>query len=184
MDDEKRITSTGQGEISKPSAFNRFASRFIKEDASVIKDRIVDDAIIPSIKRIISDIVDMVLYGEKRSTTSYSSFSSGRLGQMISYGSMFDKKQKPAEVEQRPVDIGQVTVPTREAAERCIEQMMEIESRYGHVRVSDLYDYFGEACSRTLNSYGWRNFASAKVKPLVDGRYLIVPPMMELLQTN
>ena len=109
---------------------------------------------------------------------------------MISYNSMFDNAKKK-KINEQPRnngfnfdDIGRVIVDSNEDAEKCIAQMIEIESTYGNVRVADLYDYFHESAPHTMSPYGWHDFASAKVKPLNDGSYLIIPPQLELLQTK
>lgn len=189
MSDEKRITSTGQGKIQKQTAWEKAKGRFFKTDLSTIGDKIVDEAIIPSIKKIISDIVDTVLYGEKRSSSSSIGLGAGRIGTMISYNSIFDsgkKKEKAATAIAAPasVSIGQVIAADTDAAERCILQMMEIQSKFGMVRLADLYDYFEEAAPTSYYNYGWRDFGAAKTRPLDDGRCLIIPPTLELLQTN
>lgn len=188
MDNEKRVTSTGLGTIKKPSAWEKATSRFFKGDASTIGDRIIDEAIIPSVKKIISDIVDTILYGEKRSSASAFGLGTGRVGTMISYNSIFDSEKKtksaPALTFPSNLAIGQVIAENSEEAERCILQMMEIQSKFGSVRVGDLYDHFGEAAPSSYNNYGWRDFGAAKTKLLDDGRCLIIPPILELLQTN
>ena len=187
MSDEKRVTSTGLGEIHKQTALEKAAGRFFKTDMSTIWDKIVDEAIIPSVKRVISDIVDTVLYGERRSSSSLSSLGigAGRIGTMISYNSMFDGGKKKEKIQAIPeVSIGQVIAANKGEAEKCILQMMEIQSKYGAAKIGDLYDFFGDAAPSSYNNYGWRDFGAAKTKELDDGRCLIIPPMIELLQTN
>lgn len=188
MAEEKRVKSTGSGSIKRPSAWNRFKGNFMQEDRDIIENKIID-SIANVVKRIISDTVDIILYGDTTNKTFTSFNSSGKVGStFISYNSMFNggKKKTPL-IEDRTFntqEIGQIMVPSKEEAEKCIAQMMDVENNYGNVRVGDLYDYFGESAPSTLVSYGWHDFASTRVKPLPNGSWLIIPPVLELLQTK
>ena len=187
-EEERRVTVTGSGRIKKKTAWDKFWGNFVQQDMEDVGDKIIN-GFANAVKRVISDTVDMILFGETRSNRPPSVFNAtGRIGTMISYNSMFDnssKKKKPEVKSGFNFDeIGKIIVDSSEDAEACIAQMIDIESKYGNVRVGDLYDYFHESTPHTLASYGWHNFAAAKVKPLNDGTYLIVPPMIELLQTK
>ena len=75
---EKRAEKviTGQAKIKKKTEMQKFADAFISEDASKVKSYIFTDVLIPAVKKVVSDIVkdsiDMLLYGEVRSSTKQS----------------------------------------------------------------------------------------------------------------
>lgn len=183
-DEESRITKTGPGTVKKKNAFQKLISNFIQEDMAAYEDKIIKK-LSTSIKKLISDAVDMYLFGEERADKVSGNPKVGTT--MISYSNMFNGGKKKIE-ERKPefnyADIGRFIVPSKSDAEDCIAQMMEVEANYHMVRVPDLYEYFHEESPRTLVGYGWHDFGSSKVRPLNDGTWEIIPPQMELLQTK
>jgi hypothetical protein len=171
---------------------DKFKDNFIKQDIHVVKDKLVDNVLIPSIKRIISDTIsngiDMILYGEVQNKNSWG-FPNSSSGfskiSMIPYNSIFEKK-KPMEQQSanEVYEYGRVTVASMEAAKDVIRQMREICDLYHNVRVADLYDLVKLVPNGTDNRYGWTDFSTATFRMLPDGRYLIVTPPVELLQTK
>ena len=82
---EKRVEKVISGTVKpkKKSEMQKFADVFISEDVNNVKSYIVMDVLVPAIKKAISDIVtngiDMILYGEagkskKNSTASKVSY--------------------------------------------------------------------------------------------------------------
>lgn len=67
---EKRVEKVISGTVKpkKKSEMQKFADVFISEDVNNVKSYIVMDVLVPAIKKAISDIVtngiDMILYGE------------------------------------------------------------------------------------------------------------------------
>lgn len=179
--------------IKKKSGFDKFKENFFKEDFATVRDNAVDNVIIPSIKRIISDTIsnsiDLFLYGEARHTSADTGWLKSGISR-ISYNSMFgggSSQKKSQQQQARPdyrgaYDYGLVVVPTWDDAEKVISSMMEIISNYGNARVADLYDIVGETPQSTDNRYGWTEFASTKKKRLPDGTVMLIPPQVELLQ--
>ena len=192
---ERRVKSAvaQSAGIKKKTSFDKFKENFFKEDFKTVRDNAIENVIIPSIKKIISDTItnsiDMVLYGEPRHTSDSLFGRSGgisRISMMTPYNSLFDKKKdKPATTPSREAyEYGMVTVHSKKEAEDVIAMMLDIQSQFNDVRVADLYDLVGEVPKSTDNRYGWTDFASARYERLSDGRYLIIPPQIELLQTR
>ena len=86
---EKRVEKVISGTVKskKKSEMQKFADVFISEDVNNVKSYIVMDVLVPAIKKAISDIVtngiDMILYGEtgkskKNSTASKVSYQKSR----------------------------------------------------------------------------------------------------------
>lgn len=169
---------TGKVITKKKSGFQKFTDEFISEDAKNIKSYVFGEVLIPAIKKAISDIVtdgiDMILYG-----------SSGRgsrrsTADKVSYRNYYDRK------EPRPIDryssgygssysYDDIILNSRGEAEDVLSRMDELMETYGLVRVADLYDLVGISGSYTDNKYGWTNIRNAQIVHVRDG-YMIKMP--------
>ena len=169
---------TGKVITKKKSGFQKFTDEFISEDAKNIKSYVFGEVLIPAIKKAISDIVtdgiDMILYG-----------SSGRgarrsTADKVSYRNYYDRK------DPRPVDrydsgygssysYDDIILNSRGEAEDVLSRMDELMETYGLVRVADLYDLVGISGSYTDNKYGWTNIRNAQIVHVRDG-YMIKMP--------
>ena len=68
--EEKKVKKVVSGKVkTKKNDGRKLASMFISEDAADVKSYVIMDVLIPAIKKAISDIVtdgiDMILYGGK-----------------------------------------------------------------------------------------------------------------------
>ena len=90
---QKKVIS-GTATRKKKSEMSKIAGSVIAEDAANVGNYIMQDVLIPSLKKAISDIVtngiDMLLYGETGVTKRRESGSSSR----VSYRSYYDKRGK------------------------------------------------------------------------------------------
>lgn len=173
---------TGNARTKKKGEINKIADIFISEDVKNVKSYILLDVLVPAIKKAISDIVtngiDMVLYGEKSAPGKKSPASK------VSYRSYYDKGR---EYDSRPVSRGvvgynydDILLDTRGEAEEVISRMDELISTYGLVSVADLYDLVGITGSFTDNKYGWTDIRSATVIRVSDGYMIKLPKTMPL----
>jgi len=140
------------------------------------------DVLVPALKKAISDIVtngiDMVLYGE----TGHTSKSS--MASKVSYRSYFDKPTDRRDYGRsmaRPgYDYGDVVLESRGEAEDVLSRMDELISSYGVVSVADLYDLCGITGNYTDNKYGWTDIRSAQPVRTPDGYMLKLPKALPL----
>lgn len=176
-EERKKIEKVVTGTVStrKKSPFRKLADEFISDDAKNVKSYVFGEVLIPAIKKAISDIVtdgiDMILYGGtrkggKRSTAdrvSYSNYYGGgrpvRDDRRISTSYSYDD----------------IILETRGEAEEVLARMDELIEAYGLVRVADLYDLVGITGNYTDNSYGWTNIRNAEIVRVRDG-YIIKMP--------
>lgn len=81
---------SGSAKPKKKGEMQKFADVFISEDVGNVKSYILMDVLVPAIKKAISDIVtngiDMILYGETGRTRKASS------GTKVSYGKYYDRE--------------------------------------------------------------------------------------------
>lgn len=181
--EEKKIekVATGKVKTKKKSGANKVADVFITEDISNVKDYIIYDVLLPAAKKTISEIVsngiDMILYGETRS-------KSRSRGSKVSYSKYYEDRDDDYRRTSRRRAVGyyyeDVILETRREAEEVLNRMEDLIDTYGVVSVADLYDLVGISGNYTDNKYGWTNLRSAGVERTRDG-YLIYLPKVKPL---
>ena len=160
----------GQVKTKKKSGLSKLLSGIIAEDIADIKTHIIRDVVIPTIKRSISDVIDMVLYGgsSKRRPGG---------GTRVDYRSFYSSE--PIRRTETKVVSGytydDVILASRGEAEEVLDQLNALIDTYGIASVADLYDLVGVARNYTDNKYGWTNLASAGVDRTREGYVIKLP---------
>lgn len=171
----KKVVS-GPVTVKKKSEVQKFADVFISEDANKVKSYIMDDILIPTIKKTIYDIftesLNMIFFGG--SGRGKSNTTAGKVSYRQNYSNSRDE-YRTATVR-RTYDYDNIVVKSRGEAEAVIDQMGEIIDAYGFVRVSDFYEIVGVDGDHTANKYGWMDIRSAEAIRLRNGDYLIKLP--------
>ena len=180
---ERKIekVTTGPVTVKKKSGFDKFKHEIISEDAKNVKSYVVGDVLIPALKKAISDIItngiDIILYGESRGNKRRDTYD------RVSYGSYYASNVKYSErpaIRPSNYSFDDVVLSTRGEAEEVLMRMDELMETYGLVRVADLYDLVGITADYTANKYGWMNIRSAEVVRVRDG-YVIKMPRVQPL---
>lgn len=181
--DRKPISKVTKGKVKvkKKSELHKLANTFISEDAAKVKSYVIGDVLIPAIKKAISDIVtngiDMILYGEtghsKRSSSSRISYSKY-------YDDRRDDRRSSTSASISRYDYDDVIFETRDEAKEVLERMDELIDLYGVASIADFYDLAGITGNYTDNKYGWTNLASADVVRVRDGYTIKLPRVRPL----
>ena len=182
---EKKIEKVISGSVKskKKNEIQKFADVFISEDVNNVKSYIVLDVLVPAIKKAISDIVtngiDMILYGESGRTKKNSTSSK------ISYRSYYEKENdQKRSYNSTSVKSGysydDIILDNRGEAEDVLARMDELVATYGIVSVADLYDLVGVTGAYTDNKYGWTDVRSAAVVRTRDGYLIKLPKVLPL----
>lgn len=177
---DKKIEKVVTGKVitRKKSKVSRFLGEFISEDARSVKSYVLGEVLIPAIKKAISDIVtdgiDIILYGESRGNRKRST------ADRVSYRNYYDTNRRTSMNERQALAAGSysyddIILNTRGEAEDVLARMDELMETYGLVRVADLYDLVGITGNYTDNKYGWTNIRNAEVIRVRDG-YMIKMP--------
>lgn len=177
---EKIIAGTVKSK--KKNEIQKFADVFISEDVTNVKSYILLDVLVPAIKKAISDIVtngiDMILYGESNRTKSNSAASK------VSYRSYYDggngRRDYSAARTKTGYNYDDIILDNRGEAEDVLSRMDELISTYGVVSVADLYDLVGVTGNYTDNKYGWTDIRSAQVVRVRDGYLIKLPKALPL----
>lgn len=180
---EKRIGKVISGTVKpkKKSEVQKFANVFISEDVSNVKSYILMDVLVPSIKKAISDIVtngiDMILYGETGKSKKNSTASK------VSYQKYYDggKKDHILPRSRTSYEYDELLFETRGDADIVLDAMNEIIAQYEVVSVADLYDLANVPNDNyAANKYGWTDIAGGRAVRVRDGYILKLPKPMPL----
>ena len=178
---EKRVEKVVQGGVKiKQNKIHKFTDVFISEDITNVKSYILMDVLVPAIKKAVSDIVtngiDMILYGETGRNK--------KTGSKISYTNYYDRRNDDRRYDEprggssttrNGLGYDELKFERRRDAEAVLDQMAEVIEHYGFVTVSDMFDMADVTAPFTGNRYGWTNVRNAEVVSSRDGFYIKLP---------
>lgn len=179
---KKNITKVieGKATVAKKGEFQKMVDAFLPEEGLAgIKDHILMDVVIPTIKKIISDTVETVLYG---ATGIAPRNNSNKL--KTSYSGYYNRREEE-ERYGRPITSSRTTntysyediiLETRGQALNVIACMEEIIDQYECVSIADLYEMVDLTGNYTDNNYGWLDIQGAQVIQLRRGGYALKLP--------
>ena len=170
-DEKKKLEKVvvGQVKTKKKNGMSKLVSGFVSDDAQNIKSYLVKDVVIPTIKKTITDIVDMILYGGKHK-------SSRIPGSKVSYRSYYDEPRDRREPVVSPAyDYNEIILETRGDAEEVLDRLTELIDTYKIASVADLYDLVGITGNYTDFRYGWTNLANADIIRTREGYQIKLP---------
>ena len=177
---EKKVNKVVTGKVTtKKNPTRKLKDTFISDEIHNVKDYIFLDVLIPAAKKAISDIVtngiDMILYGETGHTKKKSGAST------VSYRNYYDRRDdrdrySSSSRSRVGYDFDDIVLESRAEAEEVIQRMDELIDTYGIVSVADMYDLVGLTCNYTDNKYGWTNIRNAEAVRLRDGGWVIKMP--------
>lgn len=165
----KNVKQVAQGKSKKRSLGRRFADIFLDEDVESVKEYIVFDVIIPTIKDGVLDMLSMLFYGRPRGKS--------KGGTYISYNNMSSKSRTSRPSERRRVSNYQdIILESRSEAEDVLDVMREILDKYKEVSVADLYDACGiTGVGYTDNQFGWDDLHGVNIRRCHEGYLLDLP---------
>lgn len=176
---EKKVEKVVTGKVitRKKSKLSKLTDEFISEDAKNVKSYVFGEVLIPAIKKAISDIVtdgiDIILYGESKRGSKRST------ADRVSYRNYYDRDNRSTRSDRVGLSSGysydDIVLASRGEAEDVLARMDELMDTYGLVRVADLYDLVGITGNYTDNKYGWTNIRNAEIMRVRDG-YMIKMP--------
>lgn len=182
---KKNIQKVVKGEVKtrKKPLSSRIGEVFVKEDRGTVKEYLLFDVIIPSIKDTIVDLVtngaNMIFYGETRKRGSGRG-SVARTGSKISYASYYkDQDDRPSRSRSHRddiTDIDDILFETRAEAQEVLNSLNDIIEEYGSASIADFYDLCGVTEQYTDHKYGWTNVSKASIESVRGGYFILVLP--------
>lgn len=172
----KKVEQIATGKARKKTEARKLADNFIAEDMHSVKEYILQEVLIPTAKKVISEVVtnsiDMLLYGEVKSKKRSQNDS------RISYTKYYERErdyERGVRTRSRGYDYDDIILDTRREAEEVLDRMQDLIDSYDVVSVADLYDLVGITGSYTDNKYGWTQLRNADVQRVRDGYLLKLP---------
>lgn len=185
----KHIEPVVQAKVKKKSFGKKLAGSIVSEESnknSVI-DYILYDVLIPAAKSTISDMVtggiEMLLFGEKRSSNSRVNRSRGT--SYVNYNGYSrdnvrrDRQRRDSRTRVWSDDI---FFDTRGQGEQVIDRMIDMADQFDYVSVADLYSLVGVDSQYTDNNYGWtlNMVTKATIERTRDGYVLDIPQAIDI----
>lgn len=174
-EERKKVEKVVSGTVTtrKKSGFRKFTDELISDNASNIKTYIFKDIFIPTIKKGITDIVDMILYGGSRKP--------GTNASRISYRSYYDEPRTRVDAPRiSRFNYEDIVVETRGDAEAVLSQLNDIIDVYGMASIADLYDLVGISGEFTDHKYGWTNLRNAEAVRVSNGYAFRLPKALPI----
>ena len=174
----------GNVKTKKKSEVRKFTDVFISEDVHNVKSYIIGEILIPTAKKVLSEVVtnsiDMLLYGEVRSKGK----DKGSKISYTGYYSRKDSRERDREGSRRRnrsgYDYDEIEFDYRGDAESVLDSMFELLDRYEVVSVGDYYDLAGKSGNYIDNKFGWTSLRNASVRRTRDGYIIELPRVVEL----
>lgn len=165
---------TGGTKIRKKSTLTKMANAFLPGDVDDVKRYVLRDVLIPTIRRTISDVVDMLL------GVNTTPRNSSPAGTRVSYRSYYDARNDRREStalrpRSTPYSYDDVVFDRYDDAAEVLLRMRELVSRFDAVSVADLFDMTGHAGNYTDNKYGWTDLSDARIERVSDGYIIRLP---------
>lgn len=170
------------GKVVKGSAKARkkgfFEKIFTSEEATNAKASIKQDVIIPSIKKIIFDTIERIIYPDSRDRGRRS--TADRFSYNNVYNNTNRREQTPITRTAGGYSYDEVSFESRGDAEAVLDRLCEVVGTYGQVSIADLYEMAELPSRYTDNNYGWKDLGSASVERVRDGYMLKLPRAVPL----
>ncbi len=165
---------SGNARQRKKSVGSKLGSAIISNDVDSVGNYIFMDVLVPSFKKMISDIVCNgvnMLLGEPNRDRSRSN------GSRVSYRAYYDERNdRQSSQRVRPsYSYDDIIFDDRGDAEEVLCRMEELIDRFQVVSVADLFDMAGLSCNYTDNKYGWTDLRDARVERVHDGYVIRLP---------
>lgn len=181
----KRAEKVVHGKVkTKKNNTRKLTDVFITEDAANVKNYVLFDVIVPSIKKVLYDLVvgalDMTLFGGRGGGNSKRSISDKVSYRDYNSISKRDERSYGNTRTTSGYSYDDIVLETRGEAESVLSRMDEIIEEYDSVRVADLYDLVGITGDYTDNKYGWTNIRNARVVRTRDGYKIEMPRALPL----
>ena len=176
---EKKTEKIISGKVvtKKKGTMEKIFNMIVPDTGKDLKDMIMEDIVVPTVKKVISDIVDSILFG--KSGRNRSSDNKSRVSYSNYYNcSNRDRETKPTRSYSNNYD--DIILESRGEAELVIDRMREYIDSYGIVTVAELYEFIGVTKDYTTRNYGWTNLDTARVNRVREGYLLVLPQAMPI----
>ena len=163
---------SGKAKLKKQSS-GKIKELFVASEASNVRDYIIYDIIIPTIKDTLYNVfvngLSMTLFGNTKGGRR------GDSGSHVSYVKYYDDRDRydrnsyaPSYRSRTDYNYRDVVVDTKAEAEELLERLAEMIDAYGIASILDLYDMVGLKTYNTDSNYGWTMSAIREARIVRD----------------
>lgn len=178
---EKVISGTAKHK--EKTLGNRIIDTFLPDDTSSIKDYVIFDVLVPTIKRGLDEAFHMLLFNgaptERRSTSSQRVTFSTNKTPYHDPGSIGRGSSKTI---RSTYEYNDIIFEYREDALSVLRTLDGLIEQYHNCSVQDLFSAADLECDYTANDWGWYDIRSAEVVPVRGGGYMIRFPKIQPLK--
>lgn len=161
---------------TKKSFAKQLSETFLEEDIKDVKDYIIFDAIIPGIKNLCLDALEMFFFGggggrsrgrsRDKEKTNYTSYYKSEYKRSRRRGRDEDEYDEPK------TDYRNIILKYAEDAKEVVDQMRGRIKEYGQATIADLFDLVDITGKYTDNNWGWTREEDIGIRRVSSG-YLI-----------
>ena len=179
--EKKKVEKVVSGKVvAKPkTGLAKFAETFLAEDIHKVKDYVVKDLIVPTIKDTIWTIIargsERLIFGEAGHSPKNSKLP------FINYNGLF-KSSPPTPTPSvnstsTQYSVDNIILEDRGDAERVLTAMNSHIAEFGEVSISTLYEFIGEPIGDFMSTrWGWRSLNTAGIMRTSNGGYKLDLP--------
>lgn len=169
----------------KKSGWGQFFTGFFKKDIPQVATYVVKDILVPAFKdtvaKMVKNSIDMMLFGETRSSASrYSGWGSSN-----SYSAYYQERDIRPMEPVRVMPEGEVRyLPLRseEDVKKVLFTLRECFERYGQISKGDYYDAIHVRAEFTDYNWGWRSLRGIDYIEEAPDRWVIIFPRAEQIK--
>lgn len=177
----KPLELRGEVSVKKKGLGTRLGEALLPENMEVTRQNIWNRIIIPTIKDLISDMVNEFLFqGSKggRNRGYQSPLDKPSYVNYVDYSRNGDRDRRDQQrsLSERDFDYRQIYFSMEEDATDCLHDMVDMLDQYRAVTVGNLYDILRKPTTPSLFDFGWRSLRDAQiVKERGGGATLYLP---------
>lgn len=181
---EKKVEKVVTGTVKKrkKSFGSKLKETFVKEDRGDVKEYLIFDIIIPTIRDTIVDGVcntmHMIFYGDtKRRDRGRVANTSTRVSYASYYKDSDDRRSRASVRESRnDANDDDILFETRAEAQNVLDSLADIIDEYGSASIADFYDLCGVTENYTDHKYGWTDVSKATISSVRGGYFVLNLP--------
>ena len=171
----KKVVTDGTAKVKKKSEARKLLDVFVSEDIPNIKQFVIMDVIVPTIKKTIVDVVETIFLGGPSNHRRSSNTTD-----KISYRNYYERKDDGGRYYNNSrstsgFDYDDIIFPSRGVADAMIDEMSNVIERYGFVSVGDMYDMAELSAPYTSYKYGWHSVRDAEIVRVAEGYVIKMP---------
>ena len=162
--------------VRKRGLGRRFLDLFTASDSVNVKEYIVSDIIIPTLKNGFMDVMSIILYGRPNGRSNKTGSAT-----YVSYNNYSSEKRREPVTRPQLRSYDDLIFESRLKAQDALDSMYEILDRYGRVSIADLF-FIANVTGNgyTDNQHGWTDLTGTTISSCREGYYIRFPRCIDL----